>query len=298
MTIRADKRAFMESVTAEDLAAYLYTKPEEFAVGSEKLEPGKPRSIYGVALMHYIICSYCTKGFEEQMHLVEGFEKGLSGIKEYACQHKKVVAASDDKTECTILFGVVGEIGVQRGYYDDFIKAAAWLSQAKYNMKFSTPLSDAIHFTLQGLFSGTRTTDFHNSCLNHCYFAIAKELVESNYGIKPVDLYHVNQGDDVWISNGSRHWAALMYYTLTNMGFVLSRNKQMLGPNIGEFLRVLYHKGGATGYANRSICNYILRPIQHAKTLDVKAAVTSLYDTYLVLQRRGIGIEMLNTFWL
>lgn len=47
-------------------------EPIELAKAFEKFENKKPRTIYGVHIIHYTINTYCTFGFEERMHFVDG----------------------------------------------------------------------------------------------------------------------------------------------------------------------------------------------------------------------------------
>lgn len=314
ISIKGDKRAVFEAMKAEEVESFLDSEPAEDAVASEKYENGKRRSIYGVGLKHYTICSYVTHGFEEAMNKVQGFEKGLSGIKEFAAQQKRAAICADPNQECTmfdyadfnaqhtpramaIVVEAMIEVGKSRNYPTDWLKAAEWLRQSKYNMWFTCPLDDKKHIVKQGLFSGVRTTDFDNSNLNKAYFEVTKDLVSEKYSCNPHNLYHVHQGDDVWVSNTKRHWAALIYYQLAANGAVLRAKKQMLGKHFGEYLRVLYHKDGGTGYAVRAIVNYILRPIQNKKIDDVAAMCQSLHSTYQVLQRRGMTQHFLNDLY-
>lgn len=67
--LKADKRAYLESLSIDNLLPLLDSEPIEFAKASEKLENGKARAIYGVAMSHYIINSYCTFNLEESQQL-------------------------------------------------------------------------------------------------------------------------------------------------------------------------------------------------------------------------------------
>lgn len=88
--IRMEKRAFMENTTVEDMLSWLYDmEPIELAKAFEKFENKKARAIYGVHIIHYTINTYCTFGFEERMHFVDGLEKGVSGMTEFAYQQKR-----------------------------------------------------------------------------------------------------------------------------------------------------------------------------------------------------------------
>lgn len=147
------------------------------------------------------------------------------------------------------------------------------------------------------MFSGTRSTDLINTILNKAYFEVTRDYLAREYKLKPDNLHQVHQGDDVWLSMGNRHYCAMLFYQMNAFGFKFNASKQMFGRGYGEFLRVLYNPEGGLGYCIRSIVNYILKPIQNEKVLDVRAQCTSLSDTYHVMKRRGISFEMLNTLW-
>lgn len=142
-----------EAITTDEMVDFLKMPAAENAVATEKLENGKKRAIYVVDLIHYTICSYVTNGFEEKMSNVEGFEKGMSGIKEYAAQQKRVRICADPNQQTTMfdhadfniqhspeamarIVAVMQQIGTERGYNADWLQAAEWLRQSKYNMSF------------------------------------------------------------------------------------------------------------------------------------------------------------------
>lgn len=49
---------------------------------------------------------------------------------------------------------------------------------------------------------------------------------------------------------------------INHMGLVLQPTKQMFGQTVGEFLRVLFQNGTASGYLIRSMANLILEEVQ------------------------------------
>lgn len=151
-------------------------------------------------------------------------------------------------------------------------------------MSFKIPFSDALYHAIQGLFSGTRLTDSENTIDNRGYKKIAQKKVEEDYNIDPDDEYCTHQSDDMWISNGKRHWAALMFLTMHRMGFCLNKMKQMFGRYRGEYLRDYYNDGKTNGYVNRAIVNYLLRPVYNA------------FEHNLV-HRRGIDFNVLNILY-
>lgn len=312
--IRADKRAVLESLTLDEIMEMLNTEPIEFAVASEKFENGKARAIYAVEIIHYIYNSFCTQSLEERFHCVDGFEKGLSGIKEYAGMQIRANITQKQQAECSMfdyadfniqhtpkaqatIFEQLAIIGAERGYSEDWVHAENWVAKSKYNSVFCVPGNETIYSAKQGMFSGTRSTDLINSILNLAYFNVSKKLLQEEYGVEPLNLHHVHQGDDVWLSNDKRHFAALLFYQMNASGFRFQPSKQMFGRGYGEFLRVLYNPNGGLGYSVRSVINYFLKPLQNQQVLDVREQCQNLSDTYYTLQRRGMNVSFLNTLY-
>lgn len=313
--LKVGKRGFYESITAGAMSNYLHLdKPKELAVASEKMENGKSRAIYSVVPNHYAINTYATHGLEERLYLVPGLEKGLSGVKEYAQQRRRALITHDDNIECTMLdyadfniqhtpeaqhtiFSVFARTGLDRGFHPDWVKANNWVAEAKFNQKVVFPHVSGEYDVKQGMFSGTRSTDLINTILNLAYFNVAKRQVKEIFSLQPLDLYSVHQGDDVWISNKSKHWAALLYRVMQCMGFVFQPSKQMFGTRRGEFLRVLYADGLAVGYAARVMTNYILRPVQGSVSIDIAEWAQTLSNSYSVMARRGFFNSYLNILY-
>lgn len=83
------------------------------------------------------------------------------------------------------------------------------------------------------MFSGTKGTDLINTMLNLAYFKLAADFLADICGLTLADLYHVLQGDDVWISTTTPHRQAAVYYVINAMGLVTQLVKQMFGRNRG-----------------------------------------------------------------
>jgi hypothetical protein len=311
-SVKVNKRGYAETRPAHVIANLLYTTiPEEEAVGSEKYENSKPRAIYGTKTTHYEISSYATKGFEERLHLIPGLEKGLGGAAQYGAEIKRARISGDPTQHLTmldysdfniqhtpeaqaILYEVCAAIGKSRAAHNDWVAAHTWLAQSKYRVTCTFPVLGAdgkpVKLVLcQGMFSGTRSTDLINTICNLIYFRIANQLVYRLFSLAPEALYHVHQGDDVWISNKSPLWAAVLYKTMNQMGFSFNKLKQMFGMGRGEFLRVLSSSGSASGYAARSLINLILRPTQNSLSLMPMEQLTSITNSLTTLSRRSFS---------
>lgn len=312
--IHVSKRVWGETITAQELVSYLdNAAPLEAATASEKFENGKSRAIYGVDPWHYSINTYATSGMEERLHQVPGLEKGATGLKESAFAYKRMVATSDPFVECTmldyadfniqhtiesqaILFREMRRAGERLGACNDWIKAVTWLERAKYNMTVKFPGKQFPTRVTQGMFSGTRSTDLINTLLNLSYFMVGKDFL-AGQGFHAAKLYHIHQGDDVWLSNNNPLWSQMLYQVLVKQGFVFRDSKQMFGSGRGEFLRVLYSKGSGLGYLNRALTNFVLRPLQAKLNLDPIAWAHTIDEGCKVMVRRGLSISMARVVW-
>lgn len=154
-----------------------------------------------------------------------------------------------------------------------------------------------MHKAEQGMFSGTRTTDLINTLCNRNYVLLAKDIVAEIFGLHPEAFYHVHQGDDLWITNKKRHWAAMMFYVLMLMGLIFNPIKQMSGHQRGEFLRIYYDHGRAMGYSVRFIVNYLLRPLQNESDCFLEQWTRTLSASYATMHRRGICFNVLNALY-
>ncbi|ADK12924.1 RNA-directed RNA polymerase, partial [Circulifer tenellus virus 1] len=313
--VKVSKRAWAETIDTKDVLHELYLgDPQEVATASEKYENGKARAIYGVAPMHYVLNTYATKGFEERFHLVEGLEKGASGAHAVTLEQARANITADPDIECSmfdyadfnrhhtpeaqaIVFDVFAELGQAKGANPDWVRANQWVAQAKRSMYTQLPDREGRHRVYQGMFSGTRSTDLLNTLLNLAYFRVARRYVDEQLGVHAIDMYHVHQGDDVWVSNRNPTWARALFYVLNNMGFIFQKSKQMFGVGRGEYLRVLYSSGHGYGYLGRAIANYILRPIQNANPISPISWATSINDSMALLVRRGLSIAMADVLY-
>lgn len=311
--ISVDKRVWAEEHDYRHIEKSLRRTPRERATASEKYENGKSRAIYGVAPEHYILNTYVTQGMEERLHKIRGLEKGAEGIDEMAFVKMRCNITDDPIQECVmldyadfniqhtldsqwILFDCLLDQGISEGACNDWIDACKWIRDAKLNQQILFPKDKHPYKATQGMFSGTRSTDLINTILNLAYFKIANASVEVG-GCRASDLYHVHQGDDVWLSSSNKLWGARLYYTMREQGFTFQDHKQMFGPGRGEYLRVLYDTGDATGYLARSLANYILHPIYNRMDLGGLEWVRGVSDTVRVLQRRGLDLYGANCLW-
>lgn len=309
-----NKRAWAENHDIEHLRNYMTSqRPMELATASEKFENGKSRAIYGVAPEHYVINTYVTHGMEERLHKVDGLEKGASGLAELVYIAKRLSISADKTQECTmldyadfnihhtpqaqkILFDCIRQAGADKGASKDWLNATQWLVDAKLNQKVIFPGSQRPIKVTQGMFSGTRSTDLINTLLNLAYFLIANDIA-TELGVVPDDMYHVHQGDDVWLSSSNVIWGRLIFYILHNQGFIFQPSKQMFGVGRGEFLRVLYQQGLASGYLMRAVVNFLLRPLQNSMDIGAIEWANTATESCRMLHRRGLQHRYCVILW-
>ena len=117
------------------------------------------------------------------------------------------------------------------------------------------------------------------------------------YGVKPRFLHRIHQGDDVWISNGSRMWAAGLCQIMLDMGFVMQVSKQLFGVCVGEFLRVRSVEGEAMGYLMRAVCSLIMRPVQAPEIIPPADRAVGINSQLLLLSRSGMKELATTLLW-
>lgn len=313
--VRANKHTYYETITAEEMDSWLKHEPKIEALGSEKMEAGKARAIYGSKPIEQAIAHYVVTPIENRFTSHPHLPSGTSGLREVVGIGKRLKVVSQDRIECSMLdyadFNYQHTLSAMHVLFDtvlqcitklvpdnvDAIEAARWLRDAQINQWVRFPNEDEWVQVTQGMFSGVRTTNFTNTLLNLAYYNVAKAYVMKMHGLGPIDEYHLHQGDDVWVSNRSRLWAATLYQTMTDMGLVFQPSKQMFDMNRGEFLRVLYTNQGARGYLMRGVATLIIKPIQSVDELAPQARGTSLNSQINLLYRRGLTKEACDILW-
>lgn len=304
---RVSKRVWAEQVPKKDIIDHLEcTPPIEVAVASEKYENGKSRAIYGTDNLHYMHSSYVTFGLEETLHKIEGVEKGTKGLEDIYNEFMRCKMSADkryhlmmaDYTDFNIqhspramatFYEVLYALGHSLGYPPCWLKACHWLKMSKYNMQVYFPMESIPAKARQGMFSGTRSTDLLNTCLNLAYLLVASEVL-NRLGLTdpPLDMYHVHQGDDLFVAATSEEWCALVYTVMQSMGLVFQPIKQIFGAGRGEYLRVWYSEGKAMGYLGRGLANYLVKPLQNKVADNPFETAQALSHDMAVLTRRGL----------
>lgn len=313
--LKCNKRVWSEHLDKRRIITMVY-KPEsacEEARASEKYENGKSRAIYGTSPDHYVINTYVTQGMEERLHRVQGLEKGAAGTQQLRAIAKKCFITESLQNQCcmldyadfnihhtptaqSIIFEEMQKAATKFQPTEDWLAACQWMCHSKANQRVIFPGDRTSTLVTQGMFSGTRSTDLINTLLNLAYFQVARRQLDRD-GTHADDLYHVHQGDDLWLSSSNPLWTRRLYYTMSQQGFIFQDSKQMFGTGRGEFLRVLYSRGRALGYFQRALVNLLLKPIQSPIMEHPVEWFQSCTSTCKVLTRRGALPGMVQALW-
>nr|UUV42459.1 MAG: RNA dependent RNA polymerase [Hameenlinna totivirus 2] len=312
--IKINKHVLFEKLTAEEMNEWIDSEPKTEAVGSEKYEMGKARAIYGTKPVDYAISAYVLNEIEPRMNLIVGIEAGLTGLDVIAGLFERRRRAMTPRTECSMIdykdFNYQHTLKAQAVVFDaiarlfefvrahpDKAKAARWTSEALLNQWCRFPGDKSAIKITQGMFSGCRGTNFINTTLNLAYFLIAEDWVRKHLELGPVALYHIHQGDDVWVSNKSRLWAMCIFKVMQETGFDFQGKKQMFDVCRAEFLRVLYSKEGCMGYLSRAVATLIVKPIQSADINGPAERALALNSQINIIYRRGFTYEGARILW-
>lgn len=315
-TIRINKRSYFEQTSSKLMESWLDSEPIIRATGSEKFESGKSRAIYGTQPVDYAIMAYVIGTLEKKLHRIMGIDTGLHGLDEVASLtlrvklfkaamkriHGTMIDYADFNYQHTLqaqslVFEVLAERLEEIGAESDVIKAAHWCAKALLNQWVRFPGKKGYTKVTQGLFSGVRGTNFINTLLNLAYYLLACIEVEENFGLRPINVVHIHNGDDVWISNESRLWASALYGSLLANGFDFSPMKQMFDVNRGEFLRVLYDATGMAAYIARPLATMTISQLQSTVVDTPQGIATARNSQVQVLFRRGFSLEGSTILW-
>lgn len=313
-TYSMDKRFLFEIITKEEMATWIDSLPKILGRGSEKFEQSKARAIYATKVVDYVLMSYVIYKIEPRLANINGVEGGLMGVDELRCIIRRANQMSIGETECSMadyadfnrqhtldaqgmVFDAVRDRLIDLGSNNDIIKAADWCAKALRNQWVIFPHVPGEHKVVQGLFSGVRGTNFINTILNVAYYRVAERICKESYGVYDSSIFNLHQGDDVWLSSNSRLMNITTYNVLKACNFDLSDSKQMQGVNVGEFLRVIYHKDGLKGFLARALGTFIERPLQAEADVAPSSRASGINSQILVLYRRGLSLEMCDTIW-
>lgn len=313
--LRMNKHTYFESITKEEMVEWLQTEPAIYATGSEKMEPGKKRAIYGSNPLDYSIHDYVVRRVEGLLCNVDGLESGLTGVDQVTSMVRRLHAVRVEGVEGTMIdytdfnyqhtleaqsavFTALSKLYRFHNYHPDLIAACDWTAQSFLNQYVKFPeLGTGYLKTSQGMFSGVRPTNFINTVLNVSYFQVARDWVRENLGLEPKGLLNIHQGDDVWITNTSRLWAIALFNTMEASGLQFQGSKQMFDKSRGEFLRVMYTSEGCKAYAARAVASFVVKPIQSADVVSPLERASALSEHVAIMRRRGFTERGCEIIW-
>lgn len=312
--IRLDKKAYFEQITCKEMLTWLKTTPEIIAIGSEKYEIARARAIYGTTTPSYTIITYAIQKMEQNINIQDGLESALTGLPELAAIMKRVNVCGEPGTYSTMvdyadfnlqhtleaqhaMFKAVAQVWGERNAHPDMVEAAMWAAEACLNQKARFPEEKEFRRIIQGMFSGVRSTDFMNTCMNLAYYLVASKYTTAIYNEQPIELYHIHKGDDVWITNKNGIWPVALYTVMQSMGLVFQDSKQLFSSQVGEFLRVRYYDGNMLGYLGRAIGAIIERPLQGRDETTAPEILRNLNSEIMILYRRGLLQEACSLLW-
>lgn len=312
--IRLDKKAFFEQKTHAEMLAWLYSNPIIRAIASEKFEIGKSRAIYGTMTESYTLITYAIQKMEQNINLQDGLESALTGLPELAAIMKRVNVCGKPGTHTTMLdyadfnlqhtleaqhamFKAIAQVWRERNAHPDMVTAAMWAAEACLNQEARFPGEKKFRRIVQGMFSGVRSTDFMNTVMNLAYYLVASRYTSEIFNERPIGLYHIHKGDDVWITNKNELWPVVLYSVMQNMGLVFQDSKQLFSQQVGEFLRVRYYNGKMLGYLARAIGAIIERPLQGRDETTAPEILRNLNSELMILYRRGLSRRACSLLW-
>lgn len=306
---RVNKRTAIEQMEEADLLALIDTEPQLVATASEKFEPGKARAIYGTKIPDYLITSFVIMPLERHFNRCRGIESGVRGEDEVASIKRRydnlmrgwstegiMLDYKDFNLQHTLLaqskvYSILADMLREIGAESSLIKAADWVAAAKLNQKTTFMHLKGEFKVKQGMFSGQRDTDFTNTILNLAYYRVAERWIEENFKSLSVQHESLHKGDDMWVTSTSRIWGYLLTSALSSSGLLMQFSKQLLGPRIGEFLRVLYDETGACGYLGRAISTLLVAPMQSTDVLAPADRAKAVNKQIMTLVRRGLSVK-------
>nr|UUG74264.1 MAG: RNA-dependent RNA polymerase [XiangYun toti-like virus 9] len=313
--VRMNKHAYFETLTSGEMVKWLDREPAIYATGSEKMEPGKKRAIYGSDPVDYSIHDYVIRRVEGLLSQIDGLESGLLGRDYVSSTVRRVHAIRKPGVEGTMIdykdfnyqhtllaqaevFLALKDCFITREYHPDHVRACQWTADSFLNqyVKFPT-LGTGYLKVSQGMFSGVRPTNFINTVLNLGYFRVAQDWVKENFSLEAADLHNIHQGDDVWITNQSRLWAIALFGCMEASGLQFQGSKQLFDRGRGEFLRVMYTLEGCKAYVARAVASFVVKPIQSADVVSPLERATSLSEHVAIMKRRGFTEEGCAVVW-
>lgn len=308
--VRISKRTLAEDVDYDEMIRE--TEPPKLeAVGSQKWDRVKPRSIHGQDYYSYSRLDYVV-GHLEKGSVKSDYLCGLLGPDEQArmddgLMNKGTFHFCADHDNYDLIHSLRAQAmryeiardhppNVSGRVIDEWRRECDWAANLVKNQYLRIPEKGETYKVSQGGFTGSRDTSFRNDCLHYVYEAVARRNASLILGKFEPEVQRI-RGDDIHAKYAAWSQCCVQLSTMMRMGFKLNAAKQLIGRIYGVFLRVIYSSGLMKGYAARSIGSLIMQPLQAKERVDVRSRVTALSAHVHLLVRRGMRHTVAAAIW-
>jgi len=198
------------------------------------------------------------------------------------------------------------DISWQDGHYREFAAAASiWAAAAISDIAAAGKLNPGKYYELvRGLWTGWRSTTFHNTLFNRYYRESTCESFRRMYGYMPL-VWSQILGDDMTGQLAGGEWTGLRFLEIIDKSGLDAQDvKQMMASNKTEFLRLTYSDGNSIrGSANRAVASLISTDAQVNPPKHGPETARSINEQIHLLCRRSGGNwceawrDTLTSFW-
>ncbi|QGX74236.1 putative RNA-dependent RNA polymerase [Cronartium ribicola totivirus 5] len=235
------KFATLNQMSSRHVQSLFSRQPQTHAWGSEKIEWGKQRAIYGVDLTSSLISHFAMFNCEdvlkhrfpvgrdaEATRVHHRLKAMLQGADSYCYDFDDFNAQHSTDSMVSVLQAFFDTF--KSDMTDDQVQAMDWVIKSMFDVTIHPPSGDT--YRPNGtLLSGSRMTTFINTVLNFVYFDISHAL--ETHGV--VDSVH--NGDDVLFSITHMKAAVDIHHSMAGINARAQATKCNLF-SVGEFLRV------------------------------------------------------------
>jgi hypothetical protein len=311
------KTAKLETLRVKDLAEVLSARPSNYTTELTKYENGKIRLLLAGDEQHWLVESLALYGGENRVYqAIETITLGKTGLNELydytlrlaGCVSSNANVASDfrdhnylhtvdNMRKVWIRMAEAIDPSVtshsEKWLSQDFSQFSAaacrWTAAALYSSYVETQDSEKqteVVQSIQGLWSGWRSTTYLNTVFNEVYSRAVETSFANAYGRKALKRRHI-LGDDM-DGESSSEWEGMRYLELLDpSGFDAVASKQLVSANRTEYLRVMYEDGTMTGSLNRAISGFSSGDAQTGAVFAGPERAVAVYDAMSTMVRRG-----------
>ena len=312
----AKKTHLVKMLERDPVPGWLKGTPITVGATSQKPEQGKERLIVNGDETTYTICSRILSRVEPRLCRLPG----VTLMEDISVQCKEEVLWSrlTRTGECWLLSADYKDFNIQhcqhlmsyvwRSMGEQYLKlfgpkmsehqrmivdCCFWLAEAETNTYVKDSFRDKLYKVKVGLLSGHQSTNFLNTLFNVIYFELGLIRMESLLSNRLIVQHQAHQGGDLVIAFERVVDSMIWIEVMRNMGFVLSAEKQMEGPNLMEFLKKVLINGKVATSAPRRLINLINRSTEGSQFI---LADRRTHDLIWKCYRSGLGVSVCR--WL